>query len=188
MGNVKSISLNVISEEAKLCTKCILCENRNNSVFSSGPNDANIMFIGEAGGRTENQNGVPFCGRAGKLLNNMIASMKLNRDDVYVTNICKCSPPNNRKPLPEEISACLPYLTRQIDIIIPKVIVTLGATAMEALLGPGLGITKRRGAWGKYQGIPVKIVFHPSYLLRNPPGAKADTWNDLQDVVKVVVS
>ncbi|HVI42757.1 MAG TPA: uracil-DNA glycosylase [Anaerovoracaceae bacterium] len=175
-------SLKVIADAAAACTSCELHKTRIKSVFSRGNPDSKIVFVGEAPGADENEQGLPFVGRAGKLLDAMIGAMGFNRDDIYVCNICKCRPPDNRKPLPDEMSACKPFLTQQLDIVQPKVIVALGATAVEGLLGPGLGITKRRGNWGIYNGIKVMPTFHPSYLLRNP-SAKDIVKLDLQAVL-----
>jgi DNA polymerase len=134
------------------------------------------MFVGEAPGQTEDEQGRPFVGRAGKLLDEMIASIGLKRRSVYIANICKCRPPNNRKPAPAEMKACISYLHAQITVIRPKVIVALGATAVEGLLGPGVGVTQRHGHWEVYEIVTEKgsdniyamPAFHPSYLLRSP--------------------
>lgn len=164
----KIVQLEVVASEAAACSVCDLYKSRNKSVFHRGSPDAQIAFVGEAPGADENETGIPFVGRAGKLLDAMIAAIGYDRDDVYVCNICKCRPPNNRKPLPTEMDACKHFLARQLDIVAPCVIIALGATAVEGLLGPGEGITKRRGKWGTYNGIQVMPTFHPSYILRNP--------------------
>ena len=174
--------LTVIADEVKNCTACVLHEQRKNTVFHRGNPASRLVFIGEAPGANEDEQGLPFVGKAGKLLDNMIKAMKYEPDDVYVCNICKCRPPGNRKPLPEEMDACKPFLQRQLEEVKPKVIVALGATATEGLLGTGLGITKRRGKWGSWQGIDVMPTFHPSYCLRNPT-SKQDVWADLQLVM-----
>jgi uracil-DNA glycosylase len=134
--------LEEIAKEVKTCTTCVLHAGRNNTVFARGNPDSPICFIGEAPGRDEDIQGKPFVGRAGKLLDNMIRAMKLDPEDVYICNICKCRPPNNRKPELAEMDACKPFLVRQLDVVRHKVIVALGATATEGLLGPGIGITK----------------------------------------------
>lgn len=175
-------ALKVIASAAAVCTSCELHKTRNKSVFSRGNPDSKVVFVGEAPGADENEQGLPFVGRAGKLLDAMIVAMGFDRDDVYVCNICKCRPPDNRKPLPDEMSSCKPFLVQQLDIVAPKVIIALGATAVEGLLGPGLGITKRRGIWGEYNGIKVMPTFHPSYLLRNP-SAKDIVKLDLAEVL-----
>jgi len=179
----KTLQLDVIANEAASCTSCELHKSRNKSVFHRGSLDAKIAFVGEAPGADENEQGVPFIGRAGKLLDAMIVAMGFQRDDIYVCNICKCRPPNNRKPLPTEMVACKPFLVRQLDIVAPKVIIALGATAVESLLGPGEGITKRRGKWGVYNNIKVMPTFHPSYLLRNP-SEKETVRQDLKEVLQ----
>jgi uracil-DNA glycosylase family 4 len=179
----KLVQLEIIANEAATCTACDLHKSRNKSVFHRGSPDAQIAFVGEAPGADENETGIPFVGRAGKLLDAMIVAMGYNRDDVYVCNICKCRPPNNRKPLPTEMDACKPFLVRQLDIVSPRVIIALGATAVEGLLGPGEGITKRRGKWGTYNNIQVMPTFHPAYLLRNP-AEKEKVRQDLKDVLR----
>lgn len=142
-----------------------------------------MCFVGEGPGADEDEQGLPFVGKAGQLLDRMIAAMGLERDEVYVCNIVKCRPPNNRKPQPEEIAACVHYVERQIEIINPEVIVALGATAVEGLFGSSVGITRLRGRFKLYKGrIAVMPTFHPAYLLRNP-AAKRDVWDDLQKVL-----
>jgi DNA polymerase len=141
------------------------------------------MFVGEGPGADEDAQGLPFVGKAGQLLDRMIAAMGLDRDEVYVCNVVKCRPPNNRKPDRDEMRACAPYLREQIDLVDPRVIVALGATALEGLLGIGGGITRLRGTWRLYDGrISVMPTFHPAYLLRQP-SAKRQVWEDLQAVV-----
>jgi uracil-DNA glycosylase family 4 len=175
--------LKVIADEAAACTQCDLHKSREKSVFQRGDVNSKIVFVGEAPGAEENQQGLPFVGRAGKLLDAMIVAMGYTREDVYVCNICKCRPPDNRKPSPEEMKTCSPFLVRQLDIVSPRVIVALGATAMEALLGPGEGVTKRRGKWAEWNKTKVMVTFHPSYLLRNP-SAKEIVKLDLQEVLR----
>jgi len=182
---VRNTHLESLRLDASACMACPLHEGRTNSVFSRGDNGAELVFIGEAPGYNEDQTGEPFCGRSGKLLDNMIKAIGYGRDEVYVCNICKCRPPNNRKPVPDEMKKCEPFLIKQLEFVQPKVIVTLGATATEGLLGFGPGITKRRGKWGEYNGIKVMPTFHPSYCLRNP-NSKHDVWEDLQQVMKVL--
>lgn len=175
--------LDAIAKEVSACTSCTLHETRNKTVFSRGNPDSPIVFVGEAPGENEDLQGKPFVGRAGRLLDNMIIAMGIQPDDVYICNINKCRPPKNRKPSPDEMESCKPFLVRQLAAVAPKVIIALGATAVEGLLGPGLGITKRRGNWGKYEGIAVMPTFHPSYCLRNP-NSKHEVWIDLQEVMK----
>lgn len=179
--DTNQFKLKVIADEISSCKSCELCNNRTNTVPGAGNIKAKLVCLGEAPGMAEDQQGLPFVGRSGKLLTNMLKSIDCEREDVFICNICKCRPPNNRKPLPEEMNACLPFLHRQLEIIQPKVIITLGATATEGLLGPGLGITKRRGSWEKYKGIHVMPSLHPAALLRNPSWKK-DAWNDFQMV------
>jgi len=143
-----------------------------------------VCFVGEGPGADEDAQGFPFVGAAGQLLDRMIAAMGLARDEVYVCNIVKCRPPKNRKPEPAEMEACRPYLTEQLELIAPRVIVALGATAVQGLLGTSEGITRLRGTWKLYRGrIPVMPTFHPAYLLRTP-AAKREVWHDLQAVLR----
>ena len=145
------------------------------------------MFIGEGPGRDEDLQGRPFVGRAGQLLDKMIAAIGLQRQQVYIGNIVKCRPPNNRTPLPDEVEACINYIKWQIYLIHPKIIVLLGATAAHALLGDNRGIMRLRGQWLSYQGIPVMPTFHPAFLLRQEE-AKRDAWHDLQEVMARLAS
>ncbi len=144
-----------------------------------------MIFVGEAPGRDEDLQGVPFVGRAGKLLTKMIEAMGLKREQVYICNVLKDRPPENRTPLPEEMEACLPFLQEQIRIVQPKVICVLGSIAAKALIGPFVSITKIRGERHEYLGIPLIPTFHPAYLLRNPP-AKKEAWEDLKKVMKLL--
>lgn len=181
---VRLETLNLIAEKANACTACELSKTRTNLVFGSGSPLAKVVFFGEGPGADEDAQGLPFVGRSGKLLTNMISSIGLNRDQVYIMNAVKCRPPNNRKPLPNEMDSCRHWFQMQLEIIKPKVIVALGATATEALCGPGLGITKRRGKWEKYKydsSIAVLPSYHPAFLLRKP-AAKTEAWQDLQMV------
>jgi DNA polymerase len=174
----------VLAEEARLCTKCALHASRNQSVFSRGTGASGLAFVGEGPGEEEDRLGQPFVGAAGQLLDKMIAAMQLTRDEVYVCNIVKCRPPKNRKPDLEEMSRCMPFLNEQLAIIKPRVIVALGATAVQGLLGTSEGITRLRGQWKLYRGnIPVMPTFHPAYLLRTPQ-AKREVWKDLQEVLR----
>ena len=182
-------SLAEVSAEAMGCQKCALAATRKNVVFSRGNPEAKLVFVGEAPGQDEDEQGLPFVGRAGQLLDRMIAAMGLDpATDVYVANIIKCRPPGNRKPEQEEMDACIPYLHEQLAAIAPKAIVALGNTAVGALLGTKLGITKVRGQWKLYKGkTPVMPTYHPSYLLRpsaQQVEAKRQAWEDLQAVMK----
>jgi uracil-DNA glycosylase len=166
------------------CTRCTLHERRTQTVFARGTAKSGICFVGEGPGADEDEQGLPFVGKAGQLLDRMIAAMALDRNDVYVCNIVKCRPPNNRKPQPDETEACRPYLEQQLDLLSPEVIVALGATAVEGLLGITDGITRMRGKWKLYRGqTPVMPTFHPAYLLRNP-SAKHAVWDDMCEVLK----
>ncbi len=173
------------------CTKCPLHETNTNYVFGEGNPQADIMFIGEGPGRDEDLSGRPFVGRAGQLLTRIISAMKLSREDVYIANVVKCRPPNNRVPLPNEVSSCKPYLEQQIEIISPKVLVLLGATAATHILNEKkVAITKIRGAWMTYtlaSGKTVKIMptFHPAALLRNS-NLKKDVWEDMKTVLQEI--
>lgn len=176
--------LTVLADTVKSCTRCVLHEARTQTVFARGNGSSGLCFIGEGPGADEDAQGFPFVGAAGQLLDKMIAAMGIARDDVYVCNIVKCRPPKNRTPEPEEMNACMPYLTEQVSLIEPQVIVALGKTAVQGLFGTAEGITRIRGRWRLYQGrIAVMPTFHPAYLLRNP-AAKREVWTDLQLVLK----
>jgi DNA polymerase len=176
--------LALLAEEAQSCSRCVLHEERKQAVFARGNPFAELCFVGEGPGADEDALGEPFVGAAGQLLDKMIAAMGYRRDEVYICNIVKCRPPKNRKPEPEEMAACSPYLTEQLALIKPRVIVALGATAVQGLLGATEGITRLRGKWKLYKGTtPVMPTFHPAYLLRSP-GAKREVWADLQEVMR----
>jgi DNA polymerase len=176
--------LTVLAGEVTACTRCGLCRDRTQTVFARGSGSSGVCFVGEGPGADEDAQGYPFVGKAGQLLDRMIHAMGLERDEVYVCNIVKCRPPKNRKPEPDEMAACRPYLVEQLEVVQPKVIVCLGATAVEGLLGIGGGITRLRGTWRLYGGkIPVMPTFHPAYLLRTPE-AKREVWQDLKEVLK----
>jgi len=177
-------SLEEIAAHISTCRNCPLCEGRTHTVPGEGKADSpDILFIGEGPGADEDAQGRPFVGKAGQLLTKMIEAMGYQREQVFIANIVKCRPPNNRAPLPEEMEACLPYLRQQIRVIRPKVVVGLGATAIKGLLGKTAGITRLRGTWQEYEGIKLMPTFHPSYLLRDP-SKKKDVWQDLQLVLK----
>ena len=166
------------------CRRCRLCEGRTKLVFGVGDPHARLMFVGEGPGADEDLKGEPFVGRAGQLLDKIIAAMGLSRPQVYIANIVKCRPPNNRTPLPDERAACIGFLKAQIRAIKPEILVALGKTAVEGLTGLELpGITRVRGTWYEFEGVPLKVTFHPAYLLRNPP-AKRPVWEDMQDVMR----
>ena len=175
--------LRAIRDSLGECTRCRLCQKRTQIVFGTGSAKARLMFIGEGPGEEEDRQGIPFVGRAGQLLTDIITrGMRLRREDVYIANVVKCRPPQNRDPEQDEIDACYPFLRAQVDAIRPDVIVTLGRPASHTLLGPGTPISRLRGRWASYDGIPVMPTFHPSYLLRNT-SAKKDVWEDIQKVM-----
>ena len=167
---------------AMACVKCRLSKTRTQVVYGVGNPKADLMFIGEAPGRDEDLQGEPFVGRAGQLLTDIIKAMKLTRDDVYIANVIKCRPPENRNPEPDELDACRPYIRRQVELIEPKVIVTLGRFALQSLTEKAYGITSVRGQWLEYNGVKVMPTYHPAYLLRNP-AAKKEVWADMKKVM-----
>jgi DNA polymerase len=176
--------LALIAEQVRSCTRCALHAQRTHAAFSRGDPFAELCFIGEGPGAEEDARGEPFVGPAGLLLDKMITAMGYRRDEVYICNIVKCRPPNNRKPEPAEMATCMPYLVEQLGLVRPKVIVALGATAVQGLVGTSEGITRLRGKWKLYKGaIPIMPTFHPAYLLRTP-AAKREVWSDLQEVMK----
>lgn len=176
------LRLEKIAARIARCTLCPLHSTRTNTVPGQGNPAPEIMFIGEAPGEDEDLQGLAFVGRAGQLLTRMIERMGLTRDEVFIANILKCRPPDNRKPLPGEMSRCLPYLREQVAILNPRVIVALGGTAVHGLLGLETGITRMRGKWMSFNGIDLMPTFHPSYLLR-VPSARHDTWSDMLAVL-----
>ncbi len=173
-----------LAEEIKGCTRCALHRERTQTVFARGSGRSGVVFVGEGPGEEEDRRGEPFVGPAGQLLDRMIAAMKLARDDVYVCNVVKCRPPRNRKPEPDEMTQCRPYLEEQLSLLQPRVIIALGATAVQGLLGTTTGIMRLRGQWKLFRGqVPVMPTFHPAYLLRQPQ-AKREVWEDLQEVLR----
>lgn len=171
-------------DEVKGCPKCILCKTRTNTVFGEGDADARLMFIGEGPGENEDLQGRPFVGRAGELLNKQIAAMGLSREQVFIANIVKCRPPNNRVPAPDEVAACTPYLERQIEIIRPRVIVTLGLPSTQYMLQTKNSMSRMRGVWASWRGIKLMPTYHPAYLLRNyTEQTRAAVWSDLKQVM-----
>jgi len=169
-------------EDLGECTRCKLHKTRNKIVFGDGSPKADLVFIGEGPGADEDAQGLPFVGRAGKLLTQMIEAMGLRRGDVYICNVVKCRPPENRQPEKDEVTACSPFLFRQLDVLQPKVIVCLGSTAAQTLLQTNRGISHFRGEWMDFRGYKLLATYHPAYLLRNP-GAKGEVWKDLQKVM-----
>ncbi len=183
----KLIQLEALRAEVSVCRKCkMLCETRTQTVFNDGTPHAELCFVGEAPGADEDATGVPFVGKAGQLLTKIIEACQLQRNEVYICNVLKCRPPNNRNPMPDEIANCRPYLDRQLDLLKPKMMVALGKFAAAHLLGETpdkVPITKLRGTIHDYRGIPFMITLHPAYLLRNPP-AKRDVWEDMKEVMR----
>jgi uracil-DNA glycosylase len=182
LDRVEGDTLERIREDLGECTRCRLHEQRNKIVFGAGNPRAELVFVGEGPGRDEDMQGLPFVGRAGKLLTQMIEAMGLQRDDVYICNVVKCRPPENRKPEDDEVATCSPFLFRQLDVIAPKAIVCLGATAAQSLLKTKDSISRYRGTWFDYRNTKLMVTYHPAYLLRNP-AAKGDVWKDLQKVM-----
>ena len=188
----KAAAFAALRERALACVKCPhLASSRKTVVFGVGSIDAQLMFVGEAPGADEDEQGEPFVGKAGQLLTKIIQATGLQRADVYIANILKCRPDTpgqsagNRKPTSDEMGTCIPYLHEQIDLIRPKVIVALGATAVEGLLGKTIGITKLRGSWKTYRGTPLMPTYHPAYLLRNQSLAtKREVWEDMLAVME----
>ncbi len=175
-----------IHEQVSNCQTCPLCGTRHKTVFGEGPMDADVMFIGEGPGKDEDEQGLPFIGKAGQLLSKIFEAAGLPRKKVFITNVVKCRPPGNRQPAVEEMIACFPYLEAQIALIAPKMIICLGGTPTKWLLKTSEGITKLRGRWFQWRGIDLMPMFHPSYLLRNQSRKKGSpkdlTWNDIQEV------
>lgn len=177
------LSLTAIREELGDCQRCKLAGKRTNIVFGVGNPDAPLVFVGEAPGADEDRTGEPFVGAAGQLLTKMIEAMGLGRGDVYICNILKCRPPGNRNPEPDEIAECEPFLKKQLAAIRPRMIVALGKFAAQCLLRSDAPISKLRGAWKAYEGIPLMPTYHPAFLLRTP-SAKREVWADLQEVMR----
>jgi uracil-DNA glycosylase len=182
LKTVPNDSLLKIREDIGDCQRCRLGKTRKHIVFADGNPKAELVFVGEGPGADEDATGIPFVGRAGKLLTQMIEAMGLQRKDVYICNVVKCRPPGNRPPEPDEVATCSPFLVRQLEVINPKVIVALGATAAKTLLETEVGISKFRGQWLDFRGKKLMATYHPAYLLRNPP-AKSEVWKDLQKVM-----
>ncbi|MEI8355411.1 MAG: uracil-DNA glycosylase [Deltaproteobacteria bacterium] len=175
-----------IAKEVERCRRCSLWESRTKPVFGTGNHKARLIFVGEAPGRDEDLQGVPFVGRAGELLTSMTGRMGLSRDDVYICNVLKCRPPNNRNPLPDEIESCTSYLLRQLEVIRPEAIIALGTFASQTLLATKEPISRLRGRFHEYQGIPLMPTFHPSFLLRNGPEMRWLVWEDMVKVMELL--
>lgn len=179
----KPAALKLVREDIGDCTRCRLHKGRTNLVFGVGNVNADLMFVGEGPGADEDAKGEPFVGRAGQLLNNMISAMGIKREDVYIANVVKCRPPQNRTPEKDECDTCSPFLMRQIDIIKPKVIVALGAVAAKNLLAVNDSMSNLRGRWYDFRNSKLLVTYHPAYLLRDPR-QKKEAWKDLQMVMK----
>ncbi|HEV2484263.1 MAG TPA: uracil-DNA glycosylase [Terracidiphilus sp.] len=179
----RAAALQMIREEIGDCTRCALHKGRNKLVFADGDPNARLMFVGEGPGADEDAQGLPFVGRAGQLLNNMIAAMGLKREEVYIANVVKCRPPGNRTPEPEEANTCTPFLFRQIDVVRPQVLVALGATAATYLLGHRQPLAGLRGRVHAFRGTQLIVTYHPAFLLRDPR-QKKEAWADLQIAMK----
>lgn len=175
----RAAALQAIREDIGDCTRCALHKGRNKIVFADGSPDARLLFVGEGPGADEDAQGLPFVGRAGQLLNNMIGAMGLKREEVYICNVVKCRPPGNRTPEPEEANTCSPFLFRQIDVVRPEVIVALGATAATYLLGQRQPLAGLRGRVHSFRGSKLIVTYHPAFLLRDPR-QKKEAWADLQ--------
>lgn len=187
IGN-RQRALDAQFEAIRDCQRCRLCEKRTQVVFGVGNPDADLVFVGEGPGADEDEQGIPFVGKAGQLLTRMIQAMGLSRDDVYICNVVKCRPPDNRDPKADEVASCEPFLKQQLATVQPKVIVGLGGVACKTLLKTRTGIMKLRGKWQSYEGIPLMPTFHPSYLLHkegepNFKEEKRKAWDDLQQVM-----
>ena len=183
--NAITETLGDIRKDLGDCVRCGLSDSRTNLVFGTGNPNADLLFVGEAPGRDEDIKGEPFVGEAGKLLTKIIEAIKLRREDVYICNVLKCRPSENRNPLPEEIETCKPFLERQIMAIRPKLICALGKFAAQTLLDTQTPISSLRGRFHNYKGIPLMPTYHPAYLLRNPD-MKRDVWEDMKLVQKLL--
>ncbi|HTR44340.1 MAG TPA: uracil-DNA glycosylase [Thermodesulfovibrionales bacterium] len=180
---IKEAALAAVREEIGDCQRCKLAKGRRTIVFGEGNPDADLMFIGEGPGKEEDLQGRPFVGDAGKLLDRLIEKMGFRREEVYIGNIVKCRPPMNRDPEEDEVGTCMQFIERQIGIIAPKVIVSLGRISAHTLTATSTPISRMRGTFYEFRGIPLMPTFHPAYLLRNP-NAKWDVWNDMQKVLE----
>ena len=178
-------TLEALEKTVSGCKRCVLSQTRTNIVFGEGSTAPKVVFVGEAPGHDEDMQGKPFVGRAGQLLTKIIRAMGFERKEVYIGNILKCRPPNNRNPLPDEIECCEPYLIQQLALLQPRVIVALGTFAAQTLLKTDLSIGKLRGRFHSYQDIPLMPTYHPAFLLRSP-GRKRDVWEDIKQVIALL--
>ncbi len=188
-GLDKEARWQALEARAMACVKCVLHQARTNVVFGTGNRQAQLVFVGEGPGQDEDLQGLPFVGKAGQLLNKIIAAMGFKREDVYICNVVKCRPPGNRTPLPDEIAACSPFLEEQLELIAPKAIVALGGPAAKTLLHTSTGITMLRGRWASYKSIPVMPTFHPAFVLRTyTEEVRRQVWDDMKKVVEKLKS
>lgn len=183
VGGWQADSLESLRQALSDCRRCGLSEQRRHVVFGAGDPAADLVLVGEAPGRAEDEQGMPFVGEAGRLLERILFAMGRSRESVYICNVIKCRPPNNRDPRPEEIATCEPFLREQLRLIRPQLIVALGRFAAQTLLDTRTPIGRLRGEWHEYAGIPLMPTFHPAYLLRNPSG-KRDVWEDMKQVLQ----
>ena len=175
------LSWEELENKCNHCNRCVLCNTRNNVVFGVGPKDAEIMFIGEGPGEQEDLRGEPFVGAAGKLLDDMLSIIDMNREMVYIANIVKCRPPNNRDPFDDEQDACIDYLRAQVALVKPRVIVCLGRVAAKRIIDPDFKISQSRGQWIDRNGVAITAIYHPSALLRDP-SKRPDTFMDMLSI------
>ncbi|OQA56229.1 MAG: Uracil DNA glycosylase superfamily protein [Candidatus Omnitrophica bacterium ADurb.Bin277] len=185
--NIKEAMLE-LRDTVLACKQCpVLVKNRTKVVFGSGNIRARLVFVGEAPGRDEDLQGLPFVGRAGQLLTKIIEAMGMTREEVFICNVLKCRPPENRPPAPDEVVNCRPFLKQQLELIRPEIIVALGNHACQALLSTDKGISQLRGSMQSYEGIPVMCTYHPAYLLRNP-AEKKKVWEDMKKVIRFLAT
>lgn len=175
----RAAALRQLAQQAMGCTRCRLSEGRNNVVFGDGTVDAEVVVVGEAPGADEDRTGVPFVGRAGRMLDLLLMSVGLPREKVYICNVLKCRPPGNRDPMADEVECCTPYLQRQIELIQPRVLLAVGRFAAQMLVGSDAPLGRLRGTMHEYEGVPVVVTYHPAYLLRSPEQVRK-AWDDLQ--------
>jgi DNA polymerase len=177
----RAAALEQVAAEAAACVRCRLAEGRRTVVFARGNRDADLMFIGEGPGAEEDRQGLPFVGPAGQLLDRIIQALGMDRDEVYICNVVKCRPPGNRDPQPDEVAACRGFLTEQVRLVQPRLLVALGRVAAQTLLGTDAPVGRMRGEWHQVFGVPLRVTYHPAAILRNA-ALKRPTWDDMQVV------
>jgi uracil-DNA glycosylase len=180
-AEARCAALEEVRQEALACVACRLCEARTHVVFGSGNPDADLMLVGEGPGANEDRQGLPFVGAAGELLTRIIQAIELRREDVYIANVVKCRPPNNRDPQPEEVAACIGFLRQQVRLVQPRLLVALGRIAAQTMLACATPVGRLRGSWHEFEGVPLRVTYHPAALLRSPD-LKRPTWEDMQVV------